>query len=202
MIVFLDESGNLDFSHKGTRHFVLTAVVSYEPNKTVETIERMKCRLLERGLNSEYFHATEDLQLLRDEMFRNIAKMRDNFRVFYSYAKKSKLSDRTPAQVFAMLAAELIRGVAGYTGNSKPLCLVFDRTLTKKEEKVFRAKIKPMLKATGRPFHIYFHRTMSDYNAQIADYCSWAKYVSLERKENRPMESLSGLSITEYQIRG
>jgi hypothetical protein len=54
---------------------------------------------------------------------------------------------------------------------------------------------------SGRPHLLCFHRTMSDFNAQIADYCSWARYVSLERGEGRPMGSLSKLNIAEYQIK-
>ena len=41
---------------------------------------------------------------------------------------------------------------------------------------------------------------MSDFNGQIADYCAWAKYVSLEREEMRPLEELSNIPKDDFDI--
>ena len=46
--------------------------------------------------------------------------------------------------------------------------------------------IKSKLKETGKHYHLYFHQTKADMNAQIADYISWSIFVMCERSEKRP----------------
>ncbi len=41
---------------------------------------------------------------------------------------------------------------------------------------------------------------MSDFNGQIADYCAWAKFISLERGEMRPLESISNIPQEVFDI--
>ncbi len=54
--------------------------------------------------------------------------------------------------------------------------------------------VKPELKKTSKPFRIYFHSTMSDFNGQIADYAAWSLYVKLERNEPRPFNELKAFN--------
>jgi len=46
----------------------------------------------------------------------------------------------------------------------------------------------------------FFHQTAADFNGQIADYGSWAKLVSLERQEHRPLQTLSSIPKTAFDI--
>jgi hypothetical protein len=47
---------------------------------------------------------------------------------------------------------------------------------------------------------MYFHSVRTDYNGQIADYVGWAKYVQLERGEERPWNSLKPLRPSEFNL--
>lgn len=47
--IYLDESGNFDFSVKGTEHFVLCAMTTLEPISTQEPLQALKYELLEEG---------------------------------------------------------------------------------------------------------------------------------------------------------
>lgn len=80
------------------------------------------------------------------------------------------------------------------------MVIIFDKALTKKEQNQFLKTIKPQLKLLGKPYRIYFHQTLSDFNGQIADYAAWAKYVSLERFEKRPLQSLHNIQLTSFDI--
>ncbi|HEX8389867.1 MAG TPA: hypothetical protein VF597_00410 [Candidatus Saccharimonadales bacterium] len=78
--------------------------------------------------------------------------------------------------------------------------IVFDKALTKKDQKAFLGELKPELKKLGKPYRIYFHRTLSDFNGQLADYLAWSKYVSLERNELRPLTALGDLPMTDFDM--
>ena len=53
--LFLDESGNLDFSDRGTRYFVLTSVSMVRPFRIYDALDAYKCDCLEYGLENEHF---------------------------------------------------------------------------------------------------------------------------------------------------
>ncbi len=78
--------------------------------------------------------------------------------------------------------------------------IIFDKALTRKEQNQFLKTVKPQLKTLSKPYRIYFHQTLSDFNGQIADYAAWAKYVSLERAENRPLKALGNIKVTDFDI--
>lgn len=73
LFIFLDESGNFDFSPKGTRHFVLTALSTTDPEEMAPALYRLKHELVLAGQDIEYFHATEDQQVVRDRVFEILA---------------------------------------------------------------------------------------------------------------------------------
>lgn len=58
--------------------------------------------------------------------------------------------------------------------------------------------IKPDLKASGRPFRIYFQQMSTDLNGQIADYVAWARYVGVSRDEHRPWAALRRAGAAEF----
>ncbi|HEX8389868.1 MAG TPA: DUF3800 domain-containing protein [Candidatus Saccharimonadales bacterium] len=88
--VFLDESGNLDFSRKGTLYYVLAAVVTERPLEVSQRLQKLKYMMLETGSDIEYFHASEDLQTTRNQVVSQIANMKNDVSVHYIHAQKTK----------------------------------------------------------------------------------------------------------------
>jgi hypothetical protein len=70
--ILLDEGGNFDFSPKGTRFFTLTSVTKVRPFQIAPVLDHLKYDLIETGLDLEYFHASEDRQPVRDQVFTAI----------------------------------------------------------------------------------------------------------------------------------
>jgi len=68
LFIFIDESGNFDFSPKGTKYFILSAVSTLNPLGK-ERLEEIKYDLMKNGTNLEYFHATEDRQVVRNQVY-------------------------------------------------------------------------------------------------------------------------------------
>jgi len=76
LFIFIDESGNFDFSPNGTKYFVLSSVSTLTlPGK--ERLEEIKYKLMKNGINLEYFHATEDRQMVRNQVYDFIEKLDD-----------------------------------------------------------------------------------------------------------------------------
>src|SRR5438094_7988494 len=73
LYVFLDESGDFNFTQTGTKFFIITAVTVVRPFSLEAPLVSLKYDLIEQGANSYYFHATSDFQKVRNEEFRVIA---------------------------------------------------------------------------------------------------------------------------------
>lgn len=69
LYIFIDEGGNLDFSKRGTTYFTLTTLSKVRPFVIYEPLVNLKYDLWEKGIHFEYFHATEDTQVTRNEVF-------------------------------------------------------------------------------------------------------------------------------------
>lgn len=69
LYLFVDESGNFDFSPKGTKFFVLSCLSTFYPVAEREKLLLLRYELLRDGFNQEYFHATEDRQEVRSKVF-------------------------------------------------------------------------------------------------------------------------------------
>ena len=67
--IFLDESGNFDFSVNGTRYFVLTSVSMRRPFQWFESIDDCKYDCIEYGLENQYSHCAEDNRHVRGKVF-------------------------------------------------------------------------------------------------------------------------------------
>ncbi len=205
LYVFVDESGNLDFSSKGTRHFVLAAVTARHPIDSSTLLQKLKYTLLAAGTGGdeyENFHASEDTQAVRNKVFEHIKTLK-NIKINYIYADKRKTHPKYQNDSFyGLLGSALIKYLLKVHKNSpyEKVVIIFDQALTRKERNNFLKAAKPALKEIGTPYAIYFHRTMSDFNGQVADYCAWAKYVALEKGEMRPLGEITCIDQDSFDI--
>lgn len=205
LYVFVDESGNLDFTPRGTKYFVLSAVTAINPIESSNKLQQLKYDLLAEGSGGgefQCFHASEDKQPVRDKVFSCISKM-DSIKINYIIAEKRRTHPKYHnSNFYGLLGSALTKYLLLKYEKSEydKIIVVFDQILTKNEQSSFLKQVKPALKEIGKPYAIYFHRTMSDFNGQIADYCAWAKYVELEKGELRPMKELGDIKKEIFDI--
>ena len=205
LYVFVDESGNLDFSPSGTKFYVLAAVTARSPLDSSQSLQKLKYQLLAQsngGRDYQHFHASEDAQTIRDIVFTSLNTL-TNIQINYIIAEKRKTHvTYRNASFYGLLGSALVKYLLKVHSNSpyEKVVIIFDQALPNKEENNFLKTAKPALKEIGVPYAIYFHRTMSDFNGQIADYCAWAKYVSLERNEMRPLDSIGNIPSETFDI--
>jgi len=111
LYLYIDEAGNFDFGHTGTRHFVLTGVLMRRPFTHLAGLLDVKYDVLEEGLDLEYFHASEDRQAVRDRVFRCLAAHGSGVRMLCVVACKAELDPelRTPERLYATAFDQLVR---------------------------------------------------------------------------------------------
>lgn len=93
LYIFIDESGNFDFTPTGTKYFVLTAVSTFTPlqsrDELLNKMQELKYAGWNEGKDDYFFHATEDKQETRDWVFSAIQKL-DDIEVDTIIAQKNK----------------------------------------------------------------------------------------------------------------
>jgi hypothetical protein len=204
--LFIDESGDFNFTDSGTKHFVMAGVLTKNPLKSARPLQDLRYQLLAKGINLSSFHAAPDLQIVRDLVFNEIAQMSD-IEIHVVSGEKGQLDpsirnmkDLHFEFTLALMQFHLDRwNISGFN----QLVVVIDRSLPIKDQVAFRSSIKKLIKRYRMQFQIYFQSMKTDYNGQIADYVAWAKFKQLERGEHRPWQALSkSLVITESEVRG
>ena len=90
LYLFIDEAGNFDFSQKGTKYFVLSCMSTFKPIEERDKLFNFRYELLADGINQEFFHATEDKQIVRDKVFEIITTLKDDIEVHTVIAQKNK----------------------------------------------------------------------------------------------------------------
>jgi hypothetical protein len=193
LFIFVDESGNFDFSESGTRHLVMTAVLCFAPAIVALKMLELKYRLYKDGFGVSSFHATADKQTIRNMVFARIADL-DVIEAHTMWLDKRKMitPNPSPNEVFTSFGKFLINVVSseGILNQMDNCVIVFDKTLLHREEIAFRAATKQYFSRLKVPVHIYFHNVNREPISQVADYIAWAQYVLLERNEQRPLDSL------------
>lgn len=78
--VFIDDSGNYDFSPNGAKHWVLTSLITEDIRPGLLELSDLKHELIDLGTDIEFFHAAEDRQAVRNRVF-DILRRLPNIRV-------------------------------------------------------------------------------------------------------------------------
>lgn len=208
LFIFIDESGNFDFTASGTKFFTLTAVSTLSPLKSreelMQKVYELKYSGWMNGREDYFFHATEDRQEIRDWVFAAIKKLDFDIDTIIAQKNKTNPSLYTHIElagekiktvrseecfydkVSQMLLQYIFRRYEDKDGIEK-IIVVLGSIFTEKKRGYVLKSLKQYLKLNFRkPFYVYFHPTGSDINCQIADYCGWAAYVRVERGEERP----------------
>lgn len=219
LYLFLDESGNFDFSPKGTRYYVVTGLATFDPVTGRDTLLRLRYELLAKGADLEYFHASEDAQHVRDQVFSMLASAGDTFEVHSvvaqknkahsslykeSYVKKGKLVERvTGLRLYHQLCQTLLTYVFnGKNDAIENIVIVLSSLMEGEKGRAIQKTLRQFLKEhfPETPFEIYSHRSCADLNCQLADYCCWAISVKWERSEERPYAVIKDRIQNEFLI--
>lgn len=204
LFLFIDESGNFDFSPKGTKYFVLTCLSSFKPIEDRQKLLLLRYDLLVDSIDQEFFHATEDKQIVRDKVFEIIKSLQDDIEVHAVVAQKNKANPTLYREEYKKKGRKIVRvvGAEFYERVCRNLLqyvfrrfkvqvpekivVVLGAIFTRDKQSIVLRTLKKYLKEeTDIPFEIYFHCSEADLNCQLADYFGWAIYIKWERDEER-----------------
>jgi len=208
LYVFVDESGNYDFSESGTEYWAITSLITTNITQAATELYELKHRMIDHGIDIESFHASEDRQEVRDQVFSIIANLRSAWIDSVIVEKRKTAPAIQPlAKFYPMMVKYLLRypfDPLGLDVSQYERVLVFlDRApATRKIRETLKKAIKTSLKpyCAGLPYTICMHASMSHPFLQIVDYCSWAIYVKWERGDNRPYQAIQHLVRSEFPI--
>lgn len=203
LFVFMDESGNFDFSAKGSNHLVLSAVYTDDPCTSARAMQELKYDLFAQGSSDLEFHATDNTYATRQAVYRTIQGLAGKIQVHTIWLDKHYAHPKLQNDVamFSMFGTAMGRWIMSVPGNDyDQVVLVFDSVLTGKNRGAFTAKVVPELKKLGVSYRLLFHPVKSDLNGQIADYYSWAMFRKLESNDPRPCEQLAGPHWDDFNL--
>ena len=208
LYVFIDESGNRDFSPTGTKYWVATSLLMTDATQALVRLYDLKHHIIDSGGDIEKFHASEDRQAVRDMVFPLIAGLQ-NVRVDSVIVEKRKAapSIRPLGRFYPMMIENLLEYPFGPRGidvsRFSKVFIFIDRASARATErealkKAIRVYLARHLR--GIPYVICMHDSASHHCLQIVDYMCWAIYVKWERGEMRPYQAVRHLIQSEFPI--
>ena len=207
--IFIDESGNFDFSPNGTKYFLLTAISTTDCDNLYSDYYRLRHQIAATGLDLEEFHATEDRQAVRNQMFKLIEDhvAHQCFTIDAVIAQKNKAHPtiREEAEFYARLLKILLRWIFRHrtTTTIDRINVWAARIGTKKKRTLFEKTIKTYLINSlnpGVPYDIFLHSSASHPMLQVADYCCWAITKKWKDGELRPYSKIESVVLTEFEV--
>lgn len=209
LYLFLDESGNLDFSPNGTRYFMLSCVVKERPFEAYKELNELKYDLVECGVELEYFHATENKQTVRDKVFNVILGHLEGIKVESVVVEKRKVKPELRSEEFfypTMLGGLISHIVGKNTVIPFNEIIIFtDRIpVNKKRDAVEKAINKTLasILPDNITHRILHHDSKSNMDLQIADYCCWAVQRKWQSKDLRSYDLIKAAMGDELQVYG
>lgn len=219
LYIFVDESGDMDFSQKGSNYYMFSFLVKKRPFKLQETIASYRYALLERNLklkenekrlNIEKFHACEDNSFVRGHIFDLISSFEQEAIKIYSYIlEKPKVNpDKTldKPNFYAENLKYAITRLLDKIGINQDFIVITDSLAVKKDKNkqigAIKGGIKEYLidKNLNVRYDIFHHSSASSVNLQIVDYINWAIFRKYEKDDREFYEKISKHLLDEENM--
>lgn len=188
LYIFIDESGNFDFTKKGTKYFILTGFATFNPVINREKLLELKYDLCARGYDQKYFHATEDRQIVRNSVYDFIFGIRKTYEIHSVIARKNKTKPELYGDykngklikknkgfgLYKVLCENLLKHIfKGKYNRVEKVVIIMSSLFEGEKKKILLKTLKVFLKNKFNkiPFNIFDNSSESDLNCQLADYC-------------------------------
>lgn len=207
LYIFLDESGNLDFSETGTRYFILTSLTIERPFAGYNELIDLRYDLVEFGFDIESFHATEDRQPVRDKVFGVINTNLNEYRFDALVVEKRKTGPalQKDTAFYPRMVGYLIKYIIQNIDISRyEEVIVFTDTIPlNRKRRAIEGETKKVLKELmpkEKVFQVMHHSSGSNICLQIVDYCCWAIFRKWERNDERSYVLIQDGLYSEFEI--
>ncbi|MBU0633437.1 MAG: DUF3800 domain-containing protein [Candidatus Omnitrophica bacterium] len=188
LFLYLDESGNYTYSKSGSEYLVYTSLVTTNPYSLYDKLCNLEKDLKSRGITlvDGCFHASEDLQPVRDEVYK-VLREADGYEIDAVYVEKCKANPavRDLTAIYKKVYGILLRYVLNrYKGVTKIIVFIDQAPNQKKKDallKGIKETLSDILKTThpNSKYHVIHIPRVFSYGLQAADYTCWALYKVL-----------------------
>lgn len=208
LYVFLDESGDFDFSTNGSKYFIITALSVTQPLNAVEPLLELKYNLWQSGLPIEYFHASEDKQRVRDQVFGIIQNNLSSYKVDCIVVEKRKtflpLQQDTARFYEKMFSILLNYVLSGSIQVHSDMTIVTDTIPLKKKrqqiEKALKKELANWAKQSGGTYQLFHFASKTDMNLQVVDYIGWAIARKWARADYRSFKLIHSCVKSQFDV--
>lgn len=205
--IFLDEAGNFDFSPSGTPYFILGSLTKERPFKAYQELTDLKYDLIEQGTDVEHFHASEDRQEVRNNVFQIIAGNLQGCKVDATIIEKRKTAPslHDSAKFYPKMLGYHLRYILERVnwGGVAEVVVITDRIPVVKKrqavEKAVKLTLADML-PKGAIYRVLHHDSKSNFDLQIADYCTWALHRKWTQGDERSYKLIHPAIRSEFDI--
>ena len=197
--IFVDESGDFNFSPNGTRYYTITAIATFCPKEKEIELAQLRQNILTgklcQGLDNLYlkkklsrmFHATEDKQAVRNLVYETIQKL-CYLKAYSIIIQKNKLNPvlYEPALFYPQFMGYLLDYVFKSYVFSTVSIIVSGTPVTKRQE-VFKKTVLQQIKSKqlSQQYNISYTPANSIGMLQVVDYINWAIYRKWEKQDMR-----------------
>lgn len=181
--LFVDEAGNLDFSAAGSKLFIFVCLAGEWRASGLLRLHMLRRDMLRRGLDIEYFHASENMQDVRAEVFKALHESHVAGKLAALVVEKSlvPLEEREPGVFYTKFLRVAISHAIEPCGGDH--VIVTDSIPIQKKRRAIEKALRSALSETHARTRIYHHASKSHLELQCADYLGWAIWRYLTKNE-------------------
>jgi hypothetical protein len=188
LYTFVDEAGDFRFSPQGSKYFTVCAITTRSVTIAHQLLD-LRHELAIAGTDVEAFHATEDLQAVRDRVFTLIqAAPLEIDAVVLDKRKTNPLIAQNHGYFYQLAWHMLFKYLAPRRCLPQDDLLVVASSL---ETQVKKWRFKLAVELVTRQHNVCHSCKMGFWSAashpclQVADYCAWAVHRHKERSDLR-----------------
>lgn len=203
--LFLDESGDLTFSARGSCYFTLASVAADDCQCGNDLIELRRELAWENVHLPEAFHATQDYQFVRDRVFDTIC--RRSFRVDTTILEKRKAAPHLHSSVGRFykqaLFLHLKHVIPSIVGPGDELLVVCAALGTRRERESHLGNLRDVIDQVAPDactIRCAFWPASAGPCLQVADYCCWAVHRKWERADERSYALIEERIKSEFEV--
>lgn len=203
---FTDEAGCFSFTRHNnvSRFFVLCTVAMSDCTIAGELLALRRALVWEDAPLNNYFHASEDKQIIRDRVYEIIA--RHEFEIRATILEKSKAHDNLRASKLRFyqhgVYCHFKQAIAPTLGPNTTLLATTASLGTRREKAAFEDAIKAAMRQTQKSdqWRADFIPSQADPCLQVADYCAWALQRKWEKGDERAYSLIKNKITYEHDL--
>ena len=192
--VFADEAGTFDFRSGPniSNYFIVCTVVMPSCDAAAGLLNLRRKLAWEGREVGHFFHASEDRQNIRDEVFQEIIRHQFTIQATIMEKRKARPHIRSTNDLFYKHGwfQHFRWGMTEPLRESTEVHVTAASVATKKAQVGFEDAVRDVLRQTGgkKTVKPSFWKSETDPCLQIADYCTWAIQRKWEKKDTRSYE--------------